>query len=331
MFKKIILGFFISLPVLGQTLKDQVVLFDTDKIKTTGVIVANAHGIIGEYYENFGREDRKFLLWSISKTVSGLIVGRAIQEGILKLEENVRGQVTVRSLLEMSSGLSWDESYEEAPFKSNVVRMLYGPEAFDMGQYVLSIPAKHKPGHRFKYSSGDSNLLQWYLKKKMGPEYSVYPWKALFDPLDIRASFETDGQGVFVASSYVYMSLKDLLKVAQLILNKGNWGGVQLISEDYITSMTTQTKASSKRSRMRSDDLNYGFQIWLNGLSGNGKLPLKDLPPESIFMLGHHGQIVGIFPDEQIIILRSASDRGRLDKNKFFKEILAWAKKQKSL
>lgn len=331
MFKKIILCFFISLPVLGQTLKDQVLLFDTDKIKTTGVIVANADGIIDEYYETKGSEDRKFLLWSISKTVSALIIGRAIQDGILKLDENVKGSITVRSLLEMSSGLSWDESYEEAPFKSNVVRMLYGPEAFDMGHYVLSIPAKHKPGHRFKYSSGDSNLLQWYLKKKMGADYLAYPWKALFDPLDIRASFETDGQGVFVASSYVYMSLKDLLKVAQLILSKGYWKGIQLIPEEYMVNMTTPTKASRERSRMRSDDLNYGFQIWLNGLSANGKLPLKDLPPESIFMLGHHGQIVGIFPDDQIIILRSANDRGRLDKNKFFKEMLVWAKKQKSL
>jgi CubicO group peptidase (beta-lactamase class C family) len=295
------------------------------------VIVGGTSSVISEFYETKGMEERKFLLWSISKTISSLIVGKAIEDGHLKLDESVLGNITLRDLLQMSSGIDWDESYEEAPFKSNVVRMLYGPEAYSMGEYVLKQKTKYKPGSRFKYSSGDSNLIQWYLKKKLGAEYTSYPWKALFDLMGIKATFETDGQGLFVASSYVYISPKDLFKVAQLIAQKGNWNGIQLIPEDYIIQMTKASAASVKRSRMRSDDMNYGFQIWLNATSGDGKKPLKDLPENSIFMLGHHGQAIGIFPDEQIFILRSAYDRGRLDKNKFFKEILEWAKKQKSL
>jgi CubicO group peptidase (beta-lactamase class C family) len=320
-----------SFPLHAQTLIDTISTFDTDKTKTTAVIVGTPDSITGEFYSVKGMEDKKFLLWSISKTISALVVGRAIEDGHLKLDEEVKDSITIKDLLQMSSGIDWDESYEEAPFRSNVVRMLYGPEAYNMGEYILKQKTKYKPGNRFKYSSGDSNLIQWYLKKKMGAEYNLYPWKSLFDPLGIKASFETDGQGIFVASSYVYMSAKDLFKIAQLILQKGKWNDVQVIPELFIEQMVTACESSVKRTRFRSDDLNYGFQIWLNSPSSSGKKPLPDLPGNSIFMLGHHGQLVGIFPDEKIIILRSAYDRGRIDKNKFFSEILLWAKKQPSL
>lgn len=315
----------------AQSLSQLAESLDTNKTKTTGLIISSQERIIGEYYVVQGIEDRKFLLWSISKTVGSLIIGRAIQDGFLRLDEIIKGDATVKDFLQMSSGLDWDESYEEAPFKSNVVRMLYGPESVNMGEYVDQIPIKNKPGTRFKYSSGDSNLLQWYLRKKMGVAYTGYPWKVLFDPLDIKATFETDGSGVYVASSYVYMSPRDLLKIAQLILQKGYWNGLQLIPADFIEQMITPAKSSLTRPRFRNNELNYGFQIWLNTKSANGKVPLKDLPENAIFMLGHYGQTVGIFPSEKMIILRSADDRERLDRNKFFNEILTWAKKQNSL
>lgn len=329
--KKWILTLLIISPVFAQDLNQIVASYDGAKITTKALLVVGPSGIIGEYNKNKSIDDKKLQLWSISKTVSALIIGRAIEDGYLKLEEDVIPMITVKNLLQMSSGLDWDESYEEAPFKSNVVRMLYGKEAYDMGSYILKTPRKYKAGTRFKYSSGDSNLLQWYLKKKMGVEYTYYPWKSLFDPLGIKATFETDSLGVFVASSYVYMSVKDLLKIAQLILQKGQWNGQQIVSESFINQMINPSSSSVNKTKMRDDDLNYGFQIWLNAPSANRKTPLKGLDPKSIFLLGHHGQIVGIFPTEGIIIIRSASDRGRIDKNKFFKEILEWAKKPKQL
>ncbi len=329
--KFFIVGILISQSVFASNFSALIKAFDTDKIKTNAVIVDSSSGVLGEYLEVRGMEERKFQLWSISKTIGALLIGRAIDDGNLKLDEVVRDNITIKDLLQMSSGIDWDESYEEAPFKSNVVRMLYGPESVNMGEYVLNRPVKHQAGKRFKYSSGDSNLLQWYLKKKLGSEYALFPWKSLFDPMEIKATFETDSTGVYVASSYAYMSPTDLLKIAKLILQKGNWNGVQLLSNEFVEKMITPSESSVTKSKFRPDDLNYGFQIWLNAKSSDGKIPLKDLPENSIFLLGHHGQIVGIFPNEQLIILRSAYDRGRLDKNRFFKEIIEWAKKQNSL
>ncbi len=158
--------------------------------------------------------------------------------------------------------------------------------------------------------------------------YLNYPWKVLFDPLGIEATFETDKSGTFAASSYVYMSPRDLAKVAILIMQKGKWGNHQLISTNYIEEMLKASSASISRSKNDESDLNYGYQIWLNTRSSTNRVPLKDLAENSIILLGHSGQVVGIFPDDQLIILRSGQDRARLDKNQFFKEILLWAKKQ---
>ena len=326
--KRLILLTLLSTSASAQTLTKITQSFDTTKTRTNAVLVVKSNRMVGEYVRSKGILEKKFLLWSMSKTVSALIIGKAIEDGHMKLSETVKAPITVKDLLQMSSGLDWDESYEDAPFRSNVVRMLYGPEASDMGEYILKTKQKYKPGTRFKYSSGDTNLLQWFLKKKLGNAYSSYPWKVLFDPLDIRATFESDNQGMFVGASYIYMSPRDLLKIAQLILQKGKWGGQQIISEEFITEMITASEASVNKPKSRPDDPNHGYQIWLNRPSSNGKLPFKDLPPDSIFFLGHHGQMLGIFPQEEMIILRSAYDRNRIDKNKFFKEILEWARRQ---
>ncbi|GEM_PF-6728551 len=171
MFKIILIISLLSPSLYAKSLSETVMSFEKDKIHTTAVLVLKPGKILGEYSSRAGILDQKFLLWSISKTISSLIIGRAIDDGYLKVSDTVLHDIKVKDLLQMGSGLNWDESYEEAPFKSNVVRMLYGPESSNMGEYVSSIPVKYPAGTRFKYSSGDSNLLQLFLKQKLKNDY----------------------------------------------------------------------------------------------------------------------------------------------------------------
>ena len=95
-----------------------------------------------------------------------------------------------------------------------------------MAAFTAAHAAGAAPGTRFRYSSGDSNVLAAALRGMVGEQaYVNYPWNALFEPLGITSAvWERDGAGTFVASSYAYMTARDLARVGLLMQRDGRWG-----------------------------------------------------------------------------------------------------------
>src|SRR5437868_1082026 len=201
-------------------------------IRTDALLVIRDGQLIYERYAGPTTAETPHLTWSISKSLMATVLGVAYGEGRFKLQDPVarfyrplqkHPDMTLADLLHWASGLDWQEDYEYAPLKSSVVAMLYTRGRNDMAGFTAGIDRFSAPGKVFRYSSGDSNLLSAALENMVGPQdYPNYPWRALFAPLGIeQAVWETDGRGVFVASSYAYLTARDLARVGLLMLRDG--------------------------------------------------------------------------------------------------------------
>lgn len=284
-----------------------------DDIKLTGpgmraVVVVKDGRIIGERYGpgvvNF---EQPLLGWSMTKTVTAALVGAAIGEGLLSVNDSSllpewsgdeRSAIKVEHLLGMESGLEFNEDYGDV---TDVTRMLYLEG--DMAAYAAAKSLEAEPGERFSYSSGTSVLLSRILQNSFedAQDALAFPRKALFDPLGMdSAVLETDLAGTFAGSSYLYANARDWARFGLLLADDGVWQGQRILPEGWVDYMRTPTEASGGE---------YGRHVWLHGPRGN--LPPTadpdegfDLPEDAFWLLGHDGQTMTIIPSQRLVILR---------------------------
>ncbi|MHC8291137.1 serine hydrolase domain-containing protein [Pseudomonas sp. XS1P51] len=299
-------------------------------IRTDALLVIRDGQLIYERYAGPTTADTPHLTWSISKSLMATVLGVAYGEGLFKLQDpalkfypalSKHPTLTMADLLHWASGLDWQEDYEYAPLKSSVVAMLYTRGHQDMAAFTAGHDEYARPGQAFRYSSGDTNLLSAALKTIVGPaRYPGYPWTALFEPLGIRhAVWETDATGTFVASSYTYLTARDLARVGLLMAREGRWGERQLLPKDWVAF----NREPFDRYQANQDDAVPGGHWWLNrSLEGAAK-PWPDAPADTFTALGHWGQAMYVIPGEKLVIVRYGDDRdGTYRHNELLKRAL---------
>ncbi len=263
---------------------------------TRAVVVLKDGKLIAEQYAKGFDENSSQIGWSMTKSIFNALIGIAIQQENLEgLDQtnlfpewkDERRKISLKNILQMNSGLSWNEDYSTV---SEATTMLYNED--NMVNYVMNQPMEAKIGKHWEYSSGSSNLLGGILRDRMSnQEYIDFPYKYLFDKIGASSFIiETDASNNFVASSYAWATARDWAKFGQLFLNKGVVGNEQLFPPNW-TEFTTEIAHDS--------DGQYGAQFWL---------PTKDEYPNSpkdmYFADGFQGQRVFIIPSEDIVIVR---------------------------
>ena len=268
-------------------------------LNTTSLLVAYNGKLIAERYELGVHRDTPLLGWSMTKTLSGTLIGILWDQGLLDLDAPApipgwagtdKEAITTRDLVHMASGLDFAEDYRT---QSGVTRMLY--ESADQIAYVASRPLSHEPGTRFNYNTGDANLLAKIVHDLAGgtaqDAYNFYQTQ-LFHKVGIGSAFiEVDAAGQFVGGAYGFMTARDWLRMGQLYLQRGQWGGQQVVSSrwiDYVTRPSPLTHV-------------YGGQIWLNS-KGN---EWPELPHDTYYFAGHQGQRVIVIPSENLVVART--------------------------
>lgn len=321
--KLILLITFIAHSLNAANLEDYLFSKKSERNTLSLIIIKNDNII---FDRSIVDKKQKYLLWSMSKSITSLLIGVAQDKGLLNINDSISKYLTseipqenlktismikIKDLLQMSSGIDWNEIYDASPFKSHVVNMLYNSDIKSMGAYPLTLETSYSPGVKFNYSSGDTNVLNLILKKIVKKsEQDTYPWKWLFDPLGIKsASFEQDQSGTFVGSSYVYLNAGDLIKIGKLILNKGIYNNQRIISSSYLKEATSISKEHLEYDCLKSSKRTYGFQFWLNSPCKDGRIPFKGIDEDIVMMLGYAGQNLIIFPSRNAIVLRFANDK----------------------
>lgn len=184
-----------------------------------------------------------------------------------------------------------------------------------MAAYAASQPLTAVPGENWEYSSLTTNLISGILRHALGDSvYTNFPWDELFTPLGIKnAVFERDLSGTYIASSYLYMTARDMLKFGYLYLNNGVWDGKKFFPDNWVVYTTTVAPAYIKTAiKCRLiDDLNYGALWWLNrGIPEmNIKAPLLDVPADLFAAIGHWDQFIFVIPSLDMVIAYTGDNR----------------------
>jgi len=296
----------------------------------TRAIVVVQHGVIvaERYAPGFDRHTR-LLGWSATKSINAALVGILVDDGVLHLDApapvpewqgvgDPRAAITLRQLLNMASGLTFDETYDA---DSDALRMLFAAD--DMGAYAASRPLQHAPGTTWSYSSGTANILAGIVFRATGGTLdgvTRFARTRLFEPAGMRSALiEPDEAGVPVGSSYGYATARDWARFGQLFLDRGAVDGKQVVSSGWVDFVRTPTPASARP--------RYGGQFWLNrgDESGARKRMFVSLPDDTFMALGHNEQIVAIIPSLDAVVVRMGwTPEGMdFDSNKYIGAIAA--------
>ncbi len=271
-------------------------------LETRALLVVGRDAVLAESYaEGFGAAT-PLLGWSMGKSLTSVMLGQLEYRGELDIQSRQlfpewggdgRADISIENLLQMSSGLDFDETYAPG---SDSTKMLFS--AHSASDVARRSPLAHPPGEYFYYSSGTTNMLArlWFDRVGGNPQQAVeYLRGQILEPLRMAATiFEADPSGVIVGSSYIYASARDWGRLGLLMLNEGELNGTRLLSQSWVErARTPNTSGNEPR---------YGYQFWLN--AGGSALRWPELPEDAYAMMGNRHQTVMIIPSRDIVLVR---------------------------
>jgi CubicO group peptidase (beta-lactamase class C family) len=277
--------------------------------KSAAFLVAKNGKLLHETYFSPYTESSRTNSFSIAKTITTMQVGLAVQQGLIPgfdapitqflpvYASNARGaKATISQLSAMKAGHDWTENYK-LPF--NVTTDLYYGK--DAEKLVLNQDFEREPGTEFEYSSGSTQLLGVILKRaiqKKNPQSNVseHLSQSLWQPLgmekDAIYTLDRAGEDGGMERTYccIFATARDYVKLGQLLLQDGQWGGKQLLDKAFVE-------------RMRKPDLQpfYGHSLWMDWTY---KHPFY-------LMQGHQGQYVIVVPSLQLVVVRVGQYRNK--------------------
>lgn len=279
-----------------------------DELGTVAFLVIQRDSILYEEYRDGWSPETLSNIFSATKSIVGLLAGIALDEGyITGLDDPVckylpefkgegREEITVRHLLTMSSGLDWNEAYTS--LFSKTTEAYYGDQ---VRKLVAGLKVVEKPGIRYSYKSGDTQLLAFVVEAATGQTISDYATEKLWKPLQTcqDALWNLDRKGGDEKAYCCFnTTARDLAHLGRLILREGDWNGKQVISRSYL--LEAIAPAADLENEFKDGRLDYyGFQIW--------QMHYKDLVFPAFRGLG--GQYLFIIPQREAIVVRLGHKR----------------------
>ena len=271
------------------------------RMGTRGVVVVHQGRIVAERYATGFTARTPQLGWSMSKSVTSLLLGVVVDQSGVSLStsdlrpewrRDERSKITVEDLLRMRSGLAWDETYD---LGTTITSMLYDQP--DMASFVASQPLAHPVGTVQQYSSGSTTLLCRVLQERTR-ESANLPRTVLLAPLGISSAvWEADASGTPVCSSYLWATPRDWAAIGQFALQDGVWNGRRMLPEGWMRETTTTITPPA------AEDPNYAGGWWTN-LTGSGSLIDQRLPRDAYWASGHDGQRMYVVPSRELVVVR---------------------------
>ena len=267
----------------------------------TGLLIAQDSSILLERYQYGRTPQTRFLSHSMAKTITGLLVGAALDEGAIRsiddpasayvpeLAGTAYGQTPIRDLLLMASGVAFRETYRPGDDVSKLVASITGPGAAGAIEALRAFDHRvAEPGTAFNYASADTQVLGLVVSRATGMPLSGYLSRRLWQPLgaEAPAAWDADAAGDVLSFCCMVARLRDWARLGLMLAHDGEWNGRQVVSRGWIAESTTPQRGLSR---------SYGYQIWLPG----GKRRFY-------MMRGVLGQYVLIDPLSRLVLVQTA-------------------------
>ena len=276
-----------------------------DSMDIHSVMIVKDGNVIYSHWQSEGVDSVPHVLHSVSKTFTATAVGLAIADGKMALTDKVVDYfpdklpaevsdnlkaMTVRDLLTMSCGHDVEPSWR-------------GDSDQDWVTIFLAHPVVHEPGTFYLYNSLGTYMLSAIVQQVTGEKVVDYLTPRLFEPLHIdKPKWEESPQGINCGGWGLYLKTEDLAKMGQLLLQKGEWNGKQLIPAEWVAEMSkkqvesinpgTRIEQAEERGMTKESSdwmQGYGYQMWR-------------CRPNCFRADGARGQYIIVVPDKNAVI-----------------------------
>ena len=265
-------------------------------MNTSGLLVLQDGKIVLERYGLGRTPQERWTSFSVAKSVTSILVGAAIADGkiaslndkvstyLTELKGSAYDDVSVRQLITMTSGVKWNEDYQDP--NSDVARVglqVDEPGVNPIISYMRKLPRAHPPGTKFVYNTGETDLTGLLVSTAVGKPLSTYMSEKIWQPYGMEqdAVWMTDQGGHERGGCCLSMTLRDYARLGQFLLEDGVAQGKPMVPERWVELATSYQNDFGK-------ERGYGFFMWI--IPGG-------YAAEGIF-----GQQIYVFPQDKLVI-----------------------------
>lgn len=275
-----------------------------ERTYTNALLVMKDGKIVSERYRNNSNERTRFMGWSMTKSITSILIGSALTEKrihslddpIVRYLPELKGSgydgATVRHILQMRSGVDYEERYDfdnPGAAATNHINALV-KNATRFADAARSVKRLHTPGEVFQYKTLDTAVLGWLLERVSGMSIAAYTASRLWEPLGAEADgfYIMDGPpgvGREFNGAGFNATLRDFARVGLLMLNRGKANGRQIVSPEWVAESTRPTDATA------TGPMGYGYQWWTLGGA-------------SYSAIGLQGQYIFVDPASRTVVVK---------------------------
>lgn len=319
-----------------------------DKTYTNALLVMRDGRILHESYRNNTAEGTHYISFSMAKTFTSMLLGIAVQQGAIhSIDDKVTAYLpelkgtgydgpTIRNLLQMRSGVDYEERYDFGATPSVAARIFLNAVVANTERFADTarrLGPKWKPGSHFNYSTLDTSVLGWVIERATGRRLADFMSQNLWQPLG------TESYGFWLADGAPEVgremngmgynaTLRDYARFGQMLLDQGRFNGHQIVPADWVRAATTMVPNADPGTPLppagQADPFaqaGYGFQIW----------KLDDTGAYSA--LGLQGQFIYVHPATRTVIVKlsffpeegsKAGDVAMADTLSYFRTLTQW-------
>jgi len=282
--------------------------------RVRALVVTRGNCIAFEYYRKDISAETQSAVNSVTKSVLSILVGIAIDEAFLRLDEKLSEvfpeefdenvdprarDITVRDLLTKTEGF---EEGGWGHFKIGAGK-LGKPQIW---RWMLNRKVEYAPGTHFRYDGAGSDLLSIVLSVAIKQNLADFAKQRLFGPLHVdNYTWHSDTEGYLLGEYGLYLTARDMAKIGLLYLRRGRWGETQVVSDGYVLDSTSKHNDGGP-----PVNAGYGYQWWV-----------RETNPDAFFAAGKNGQLIYVDPKLDLVMVVSA-DFSPWGGRKYFNEVV---------
>jgi CubicO group peptidase (beta-lactamase class C family) len=304
--------------------------------ETRAVVVVHDGKIVAERYETDFDKNSLFKSWSMGKSTVATLIGILAGDGHFdvndpapvdewyKDDDDPRQAITIKDLLQMSSGLRFNHSDQP-----DTIHMTKNDDhqrgyitAHDQHEFCANQSLEYEPGTNWAYRNVNPYLLDKIVKETVrnerDEEYIEFPQRSMYDKIGVRnAVHEVSMRGHFVFPGFNHLTARDWTRFGLMYLQEGTIAGNKVFPEWWIDVVTEPAPALVEEGTPE-----YGGQFWLN----KDESLHENVPEDTYIASGAQSNWCIIIPSADIVITRLGRE-AEYDRGEFIRRILeAFAK-----
>lgn len=311
-----------------------------ERAYTNAFLIIRDGRIVFEDYRNNTGADTRFIAFSMSKSIVSMLVGIAVEQGAIESVDDLATEyapelagsgydgVTIRQLLQMRSGVDYEERYDfgENPSLAAVIHenaIVQNKERF--ADRAPTVKRKAEPGSRFNYATLDTAVLGLALERATGQSLSKFMSENLWEPTGMEwpgfwIADGPPGVGRELAGMGYNATLRDFGRLGLLMLNDGKVGDRQIIPEEWVRASTEMAPLTGNEGVAVGDGDGYGYQWWR-----------VDDNPGAFAAVGLQGQFIYVHPASKTVIVKLSyfppgpQDEAEKMSIEYFKTVSRWS------